>query len=318
MPTMTKVEEQKTAGFVDRGYNHKKKQQRIEEEEREIAKLEALQRGEEVSDEEEEESNGEGLEATQVQTQTDTEQKETNTKTQASEEDDAGLSAEEKSFKKRYGDLRRHSAKKEKELLERIEALEKGTKPANVLPPKSDEDIAQWAKKYPDVAAIVETIAKKKAEEMFAGANQRLQELDRISEEAQITKAENAVRAAHPDFDDLRNSDAFHDWAEAQPKWVQDALYENTDDPQSVVRVIDLYKVDNGLTKTAQKSQARNAASVVGTRNKTTIDAAQTKGTFSESQVAKMSIKEYEANEAAIIESQRTGKFVYDLSGGAR
>ena len=41
-------------------------------------------------------------------------------------------------------------------------------------------------------------------------------------------------------------SDTFHDWAEEQPKWVQDALYENADDPASVVRVIDLYKSDKG------------------------------------------------------------------------
>ena len=31
--------------------------------------------------------------------------------------------------------------------------------------PKSDEDIEAWAKEYPDVAKIVETIAMKKAKE---------------------------------------------------------------------------------------------------------------------------------------------------------
>ena len=34
--------------------------------------------------------------------------------------------------------------------------------------PKSDEDIEAWAKRYPDVAAIVETIAIKKAKEQSA------------------------------------------------------------------------------------------------------------------------------------------------------
>ena len=38
-------------------------------------------------------------------------------------------------------------------------------------------------------------------------------------------------------------SDEFHDWVDEQPKWVQDALYENSDDPASVIRVIDLYKI---------------------------------------------------------------------------
>ena len=33
----------------------------------------------------------------------------------------------------------------------------------------------------------------------------------------------------HPDFDEIRDGDEFHEWAEDQPKWVQDALYENDD-----------------------------------------------------------------------------------------
>ena len=34
----------------------------------------------------------------------------------------------------------------------------------------------------------------------------------------------------HPDFSQIREDDSFHDWAEAQPKWVQDALYDNETD----------------------------------------------------------------------------------------
>ena len=317
MPAMTKMEPTKVAGFVDRGYNHERKQRRIEEEEREIARLEAIARGEEVEDDAEEESNGSRPQATQVQAEGNTKQ-ETAKEEDQTQESDEGLSPEEKSFKKRYGDLRRHMQAKEKEWEEKFKSLEGKVSNTNILPPKSDEDIAQWSKKYPDVAAIVETIAKKKAQEMFANADSRLKELDRISEEARLAKAENTIRSAHEDFDELRDSDAFHSWAEEQPKWVQDALYENSDDPASVIRVIDLYKVDKGMTVSAKKSSAKNAAKVIGTRSKTSLDAAQTKGTFSESQVAKMSMKEYEANEAAILDAQRTGKFVYDLSGAAR
>ena len=47
MPELAEVETQKTAGFVDRGYNHEKKRSRMEAEEEEIRKLEAGQRGEE-------------------------------------------------------------------------------------------------------------------------------------------------------------------------------------------------------------------------------------------------------------------------------
>ena len=233
-----------------------------------------------------------------------------------SEEEPAN--AEEKTFKKRYGDLRRHMQEKEKEWNDKFEAFEKRMEKESIVPPKSDEDIEEWAKQYPDVAGIVETIAAKKAQEMFSKADARLQELDRAQSEAERVKAENAIRKAHDDFDDLRSSDEFHNWAEEQPKWVQDALYENADDPASVVRVIDLYKVDKGLTKTAKKAKAKDAASTVTRRSKTSVDVDESGDTIRESDVAKMSDKEFEAKSEEINKAIRSGKFVYDVSGKAR
>ena len=51
MPELAEVETQKTAGFVDRGYNYEKKRKRMEAEEEEIRKHEAEQRGEEDTEE---------------------------------------------------------------------------------------------------------------------------------------------------------------------------------------------------------------------------------------------------------------------------
>ncbi len=300
MPELTEVEAPKTAGFVDRGYNYERKRKRIEEEEEEIKRLEAAQRGE--STEEDEPKEEEVVEA-----------KETD-----SEVEEATLSPEEKSFKKRYGDLRRHMQEKEKEWNEKFEAFEKRMKKDSIVPPKSDEDIEEWAKEYPDVAGIVETIAAKKAQEMFSKADARLKELDQAQSEAQRVKAENQIRKAHEDFDDLRSSDEFHNWAEEQPKWVQDALYENADDPASVVRVIDLYKADKGLTKTAKKEKAKEAASTITRRTKTDVDVDDANDVIRESDVAKMSAKEFEAKSDDINKAIRAGKFVYDVSGNAR
>ena len=297
MPELAEVETPKSGGFVDRGYNYEKKRKRMEDEEEEIKRLEAQQRGEESESIEEE----------------TTETEETNT-----EVEETTLSAEERSFKKRYGDLRRHMQEKEKEWNEKFEAFEKRMEKESIVPPKSDEDIEEWAKQYPDVAGIVETIAAKKAQEMFSKADARLQELDKAQSEAQRVKAENTIRKAHDDFDDLRASDEFHTWAEEQPKWVQDALYENADDPASVVRVIDLYKVDKGLTKTAKKAKAKDAASTVTRRSKTSVDVDESGDTIRESDVARMSDKEFEAKSEEINKAIRSGKFVYDVSGKAR
>lgn len=318
MPELENVVRQKTAGFVDMSYTQARKKARMEAEEKELEDLIKAQRGETDEEDQTEESDGEGLDETQVQTKDRSKQEEADSTGEASE-DDEGLDAEEKSFKKRYGDLRRHSAKKEKELLERIEALEnKGNDQGPIRAPKSDEDIEEWATKYPDVASIVETIAQKKAQEMFAKAETRLEEFDKVQYEAQRTKAENTIRKAHADFDDLRSSDEFHNWAEEQPKWVQDALYENSDDPASVIRVIDLYKVDMGKTPSDYKKKAKDAAKAVARGSRTKVDADSSEGTFKESQVAKMSASQYEENMEAIDKAIRSGKFIYDLSGGAR
>jgi len=314
MANMTTMESPKSAGFVQRGSNYSRKQKRLEQEEAEIARLEAEARGEEVT---ESESGGESTEDTSVQAFDDTQQEETQEASET-QEDDSNLSAEEKSFKKRYGDLRRHMQEKEKEFNDKLEALSTKTKRASIVPPKSDEDIEAWAKQYPDVAGIVETIAAKKAKELFSKAESRLTELDDAHNEALRIKAENQIRKTHDDFDELRSSESFHDWADEQPKWVKDALYENMDDPASVIRVIDLYKVDNGMTPAAKRQSKKAAASTVTKGTRTSIDAKGLQGQIKESDVAKMTTKEFEDRQDEITEAMRKGKFVYDMSGGAR
>ena len=131
-------------------------------------------------------------------------------------------------------------------------------------------------------------------------------------------KAESELLKFHPDFNEIKDTDEFHDWADEQPKWVKDALYENSDDPASVVRVIDLYKIDKGLTSNDKKTKRKAAASTVTKRSKTQVDAEGVSDSISESQVAKMSTKEFEERSDEINKAIRSGKFIYDISGNAR
>ena len=237
------------------------------------------------------------------------------------EQEAAPANAEEKSFKKRYGDLRRHMQDKEKDWDDKFKKLqtqlEQSTKQEIKLP-KSDEDIDAWAKQYPDVAAIVETIAIKKAREQSAGLEDRVKEIDEMRANASREKAEAELLTAHPDFGEIRDSDEFHNWADEQPKWVQDALYENDNDSRSAARAIDLYKSDMGI-KTKKSASPKDAARSVNSRNnRSAPDTTDTAGSFKESQVNKMSPQQYEKASDAIMESIRTGKFIYDMSGNAR
>jgi len=242
-------------------------------------------------------------------------------KSESNSEEVEPTSAEERTFKKRYGDLRRHNQDKEKQFQKQLDDLKsqlsKATQKEMKLP-KSDEDITEWAKEYPDVAAIVETIAMKKAKEQSDALSVRLKEIDERDANSVKEKAEVDLLRIHPDFATIRESDDFHDWADEQPSWVQNALYENDNDAKSAARAIDLYKSDKGIGKTKEKSNGAGAAEAIATKSKTSVSETGKGVTFKESAVEKMSAQQYEKQADKIMEAIRSGNFVYDVSGSAR
>lgn len=224
---------------------------------------------------------------------------------------------EESSFKKRYGDLRRHTqqqlAQKDREIAQIKDQLDSAAK-GQIRFPKTDEEIEAWSNKYPDVAKIVDTIARKRAGEVAENLRIGEKRLEQLETSLTKREAEKELMKKHPDFVQIRNDPAFHDWVALQPSYIQDALYKNNTDAMAASRAIDLYKADTGKRKSSNK---RTAAQAVG-RTTASEPSAQGKPRFSESQVANMSDREYEANEDAILEAMRTGAFTYDMTGGAR
>lgn len=281
------IEPVKVAGFIKRSANKEK----IEQEEAELKKLTEVQN---------EEANKEEV---------DNEPEPTD--------------AEERSFKKRYGDLRRHSQKKEVELQKQIdelrEQLEKSTTQQIKLP-KSEQELEEWSKEYPDVAKIVETIAIKKASEKAMELELRMKQIDEMAADAKREKAEAKLLQLHPDFTQIREQDEFHDWVEQQPRWVQQALYDNDDDPISAARAIDLYKADKGIStkKQSSKETDKAAARAVTTSRRGGVDSSSESGTIRESDVERMDPAEYEKRHEEIVAAIRSGKFIYDLTGSAR
>ncbi len=283
-----KVEQVKVAsGFAKRNANKK----RIEDEEAELAEL--MKAKEEATEDNEQVDEG-----------------------------PEPKSAEEKTFKKRYGDLRRHAQKTEEKLQEQIDQLkaqlDASTK-KEIKYPKSEDELTAWMEKYPDVAKIVETIAMKKANETASEYENKFKEIDEMKLEARREKAEAELMRLHPDFEQIRDTDDFHNWVEEQPKWVQDALYDNDNDAISASRAIDLYKADMGISGKKRSSSDRDAAKAIGTRSeRSSPEADESNSYFKESDVARMTAQQYEKMADEIAEAIRTGKFIYDLSGSAR
>ncbi len=297
MTEVNQVQPVRTAGFVNPQSNRANRR-RIEEDEAELNKL--------MNGEEDDTEEQVAKEATNDQ------------EVSSEEQPEEQLSAEESTYKKRYSDLRKHLNEQSAQLKELKAKLESGGSAEPIRPPKSDEDIEAWATKYPDFAAIVETIADKKANEKFSRAEARLAQLDEISEKAETQSVLNKIKAAHPDFDDLQASDDFHDWANEQSTLVQTAIYDNKNDHRSLIDALSMYKAYAGLDKKSRSKAELSAASAVVNRRSSKPSNDEKPTTFSESQVRKMSFAEYEKNEKAIMKAMSDGSFNYDESGGAR
>jgi len=231
--------------------------------------------------------------------------------------------AEERSFKKRYGDLRRHQQEQKSDFEEQIKSLKgelKSTSTGDMELPSTEEEIADWASKYPQVANIMQTMALKAAKDQNETLSSRMKEIDDLQLSANKGKAEAKLLQIHPDFEEIREQDEFHDWVDAQPKWVQDSLYHNEADATSAARAIDLYKLDAGITKKnkAKKGNSRGAAQEVSSRGGSSPTEGSGEQQFLESDVAAMTINIYEENQDAIAKAMRSGNFIYDVSGKAR
>ncbi len=293
---MTKVATPKKVAFVSKPYSQ---EERLKKDEEELKKLIKEQKGEKDAKEDSKDS---------------TDADNTTDKADSKEPE----SAEERSFKKRYGDLRKHQQQQQKDFEQQISDLKRQldeTTKKEIKLPKTEEELESWAKEYPDVAAIVESIAIKKAKEQSKNLEDRMKEFEELRSVATKEKAEAQLLAIHPDFADIRESDDFHTWAEEQPKWVQDALYENDNDARSAARAIDLYKADKSITT---KRPSKDAAQAVNAKSSRSGPTDESKAYLKESEVQKMSGQEYEKRSDEIMEAIRSGKFIYDVSGNAR
>jgi DNA repair exonuclease SbcCD ATPase subunit len=234
-------------------------------------------------------------------------------------EAEENLDPEEKTFKKRYGDLRRHNQQVQeihtselRKLREQVEGLTR----KQVKLPKTDEELEAWSEKYPDVAKIVETIATKKAVEARKDVDEKLKYVDELQIKVKMEKAENELEKLHPDFADIRADQTFHNWVADQPKWIQEALYENDNDPRAAGKAIDLYKLETKKTNSPKSN--KDAAKAISKNSRSGEPINSDRNIWSESRVKNLTGEDWDKYEEAISASIKNGTFVYDLTAGAR
>jgi hypothetical protein len=213
--------------------------------------------------------------------------------------------AEEKVFKKRYDDLKRHydsTIEKHKDELQSLRSqLEQSTN--QFVPPKSPAELDAWRKEYPDVYAMMETIAMDKATTRTAELEDKYKNLQQQQEQIAKEKAEVELLKLHPDFGEIRQQDQFHSWAEKQDPIIQDWLYKNTSNAKLAARALDLYKMDQGISTLNKKEKAdvkKEAAKAITKTKKSTETDIPKKKVWTTSEISRMKPHEFEKFEKEI------------------
>ena len=218
-------------------------------------------------------------------------------------------------YKKRYDDLKSHYDSKLNEFKSREqELLEEAAKNRpNYVAPKSEEELAKFREQYPDVYEVVETVAHMQSSERTKTLEERLASLQERETELLAKQAEERLMNNHPDFEEIKNSDEFHSWAKSQPQSIQDWIYKNSSDGDLASRALDLYKRDTGLdskaSKPKKKQSRKSAADMVSTKT-TAVEPTSQEKIWTEQEIAKMSIAEFDKYEEEIGRAIHEGRVV--------
>ena len=216
-------------------------------------------------------------------------------------------------YKKRYDDLKKHYDSKLNEFkqkeLELIEQAQQGK--VKYTPPKSEEELAEFKQKYPDVYDVVETVATMQSESRAKQLEEKVKLLQEREQQLIRLDAEKELKAKHPDFDDVRNSDDFHDWAKSQPESIQNWIYKNSDDPEAASRAIDLFKSDMGITSKEQQlsrgSESKSSAADMVSTKTTNVEPQEAK-IWTQKEILSLSPEEFDRLEKEIDKAWDEGR----------
>jgi len=220
-------------------------------------------------------------------------------------------------YKKRYDDLKTHYDSKLNEFKAREQELiqEAAKSRPEYKAPKSAEELQEFEKEYPDVMAVVETVAHLQSESKTKVLEERLSALQNRENEIIRKDAEKNLLEKHPDFDEIRNSDEFQEWANLQPESIKDWIFNNPSDATLASRALDLFKKDIGLEvqqgtqpKSNSKQTKQSAADMISTKT-TSVDPNQQR-VWSEREIAAMSVVEFDKYESEISDAMQEGRII--------
>ena len=220
-------------------------------------------------------------------------------------------------YKKRYDDLKRYYDRKlgewnNKEQDLKVQLQENRPK---YQPPKSKEELEAFKNDYPDIYGVVETVSHLQSQNEVKSLQDELEGLKKANSTLQQKEAALELSKYHPDFEEIKESDDFHNWADTQPMEIKNWIYENNSNGALAARAIDLYKKDRGLgldkkTKTEKKQPNNQGADLLVKTNEQTQVPDSKEVLFKRSDIQRLSDAEFMKYEKDILKAQREGRII--------
>lgn len=187
-----------------------------------------------------------------------------------------------------------------------------------------DESQVDWEKRYKDLQSHSDKRINTLLEQMKAAGVQeqepdklqamqdevaQLREFKRGMEVQQaVQKAQQAVREAHPDFEEIVPDPLFEEWIKTKPEVFQKAIYDEVPDAAMASSVLTLFKAETGLMGASmlqqdqaalQQQQALAAQAVSDGKRREAPDTKQKK-VWTQAEINALSPSQYDSLEAEI------------------
>ena len=217
-------------------------------------------------------------------------------------------------YKKRYDDLKRYYDRKLGEWTSKENDLKtqlRDNRP-KYTPPKSKEELDSFKKDYPDIYGVVETVSHLQSENQMQTLQEEVDSLKKQNSALAQREAQLELARIHPDYNNIKESDDFHNWADSQPMEIKSWIYENNSDGKLAARAVDLYKKDRGLgldKKTETRPVQKNEGADLLVKTNEQVQIPQTnESVYNRDDIAKMSDEEFMQYEKDIVKAQREGR----------
>lgn len=231
-----------------------------------------------------------------------------------SESTESDNSSNKRDWEKSYYELQSHHNRKLNEELEQKKQLQEKLEAAKAksLDILSEDDLESMFKDHPDLIKAIESKVYHSLSRQSKEVDEKLKALQERQQVVDQKESLNKLLGIHPDAKEIASTDKFRSWYDKQPAGIQ-SLY-NSYDIEEVSMVLTKYKTDTGITKVQSSKKSRQVTDSLAVKKSSSESQKISKGNkvWKESEVAKMSISQYQKHEADIMKAMSEGRFEYD------